>query len=69
MYFGKHAGLMFQIFRLLLNTEAHETFLEMVRNCVTALCKINDLQARAGSLPALYLISNQGHKGNTHYFR
>lgn len=41
----------------------------MVRNCVTALCKISDLQNRAGSLPALPLISNQGCKGKTKYVR
>lgn len=64
MHFGKHAILMFQMFKLSY-TEAHETFLETVRNCVTTLCKINDLQTRAGSSSALYSISNQGCKGKT----
>lgn len=64
MCFGKYAILIFQMFKLLL-IQKHMKFFLMVRNCLTALCKINDLQIRAGRLSALHLISNQGCKGKT----
>lgn len=60
MDFGKPAILLAFTY-----TETHETFFEMVGNSVTALCKINDLQTRANSSPALCSISNQGYKEKT----